>query len=99
MDWYPTTYSRQRLLMVIVVALIVAGTGAACFYLGAHMVTENTNVIEQGIYNHGYIVGFAAGINQSNTQCDQKLRSLHANCNSWEVPPERLGINLTAGGT
>lgn len=95
--WEPSPYIRYRYMAIF--GLIILGTALGCFYLGAHMTTENTNVMEQAIYDHGYTVGYAAGINQGNTQCGSSLRSLIANCNSWETAPERLGINLAAGGT
>jgi hypothetical protein len=91
------TYKYQWYLLILILAgSVVVGTLGGV-YFGARTITENTNILEKQIFDHGYNVGFAAGLNQSSVVCNAKLHSLAADCKEWELPPEKLGINLTGG--
>ena len=83
---------------VYIIVLIVIGGMAGAFFLGSWTTTNNTTVISQQIYNQGFAVGEAKGINRMQAQCADELVALRDNCKPgcWINPDMRFGnVNLT----
>jgi len=98
MAWgrYDALTGAKRYEVYIVLLMFIGGMAGA-FYLGGRVATDGTAIAVKQIYDQGYAVGEAKGIQQANAQCDQKLRSLFANCKEWETPGLNYGVNLTGG--
>ena len=81
----PTSYKSQWYLYCIVIALIVMGTAFGCVLLGEKIANDGQNIAVQAVYDHGHAVGFAQGINQSETTCARQIIELKADCNQSVV--------------
>lgn len=88
---------RTTYILIAGFALFVVGV----FFLGQYTAGVVVKANTKAIYDQGYAVGEASGINKMQLQCADQLLALRDNCKGgWISPDMHFGlVNLTPGGS